>query len=292
MILVVGATGHLGMEVCRQLVKRHQPVRALARTTSSQDSLDQLRGLGIELAYGDLQDRASLDAACVGTDAVISSASSISSRVGSYIATVDLEGQRNLIGAAKGAGVDRFVFVTLSGNMTTDSPLNRAKRTIEAEAKASGMSYTILRSSFFMEYWLSPLIGFDYPNRRATIFGAGENKITWITIEDVAQALASAVGDPSARDQVIEIGGPEALSPNDALHIFEAVLGAPFEVRYVPEAALEATIQGTDDAHTQSVTALSLDFAHGDVVDSENMTALLPFERTTVRQYVEGLPGG
>jgi uncharacterized protein YbjT (DUF2867 family) len=291
MILVVGATGHLGMEVCRQLVKRDEPVRALARTTSSPDSLEQLRDLGIELAYGDLQDRASLDAACRGVETVISSASSISSRVGSYIATVDRQGQLNLIEAAKGGGVERFIFVTLSGNMTTDSPLNQAKRTIEAAVRTSGMSHTILRSSFFMEYWLSPLIGFDYPNHAATIFGAGENRITWITIGDVARAAAGAVANSSARDQVIEIGGPEALSPNDALHVFEAVMG-PFQVQYVPEAALEATLKGTDDPHTQSVTALSLDFAHGDVVDTTRMTAALPFERSTVRQYVEGLRGG
>ena len=273
-----------------EIFKGDQPVRALARQTSNPDSLARLRGLGIELAFGDLQDRASLDAACVGVDAVISSASSISSRVGSYIATVDLEGQRNLVGAATGAGVDRFVFVTLSGNMTTDSPLNRAKRAIEASVQSSGMGYTVVRSSFFMEYWLSPLIGFDYPNRRATIFGAGENRITWITIADVARAAALAATSPAARDQVIEIGGPEALSPNDALHIFETVLGAPFEVQYVPQAALEAQLAGTDDPHTQSITALSLDFAHGDVVDTSNMTARLPFERSTVRQYIEALP--
>src|SRR5258705_1723221 len=101
--------------------------------------------------------------------------------------------------------------------MTTNSPLNQAKRTIEATVRASGMGYTILRSSFFMEYWLSPLIGFDYPNHKAMIFGAGENRITWITIDDVARSAAATVGNPAARDQVIEIGGPEVVSPNEAL---------------------------------------------------------------------------
>jgi uncharacterized protein YbjT (DUF2867 family) len=290
MILVVGATGHLGSVVCERLAKRDRPIRALVRATSKPESLEHLRSLGAELVEGDLQDRPSLDKACAGVDAVISSASSISSRVGSYIATVDLEGQRNLIGAAKGAGVDRFVFVSFSSNLTTDSPLNRAKRTIEAEVQASGLGYTIIRSSFFMEYWLSPLIGVDYPNRKAMIFGAGENAISWITIGDVAEAAAIAADAAAAKDQVIDIGGPEALSPNEALRLFETVIGAPFETTYVPEAALEAQMAGTDDAHTQSVTALSLDFAHGDVVDTSNMTARLPFERSTVRQYIEALP--
>lgn len=290
MNLVVGATGHLGSVICERLAGHDRPIRALVRATSNPASLERLRGLGAELVEGDLQDRASLDAACIGVDAVISSASSISSRVGSYIATVDLQGQRNLIGAAKGAGVGRFVFVSFSSNLTTDSPLNRAKRTIETEVRDSGIPYAILRSSFFMEYWLSPLIGVDYPNRKAMIFGAGENAISWITIGDVAEAAAIAAHAPTAKDQVIDIGGPAALTPNEALRVFEDVIGAPFEVAYVPEAALEAAIAGTDDAHTQSITALSLDFARGDVVDTSNMTARLPFKRSTVRQYVEALP--
>ena len=292
MILVVGATGYLGMEVCRCLAGRDEGVRALVRTVSDPGKLDQLRSMGVDLVYGDLQERASLDAACQGVDAVISSASSISSRVGSYIETVDRQGQLNLIDAAWSAGVGQFVFVTFSSNLTTDSPLNRAKRGIEAALQASGMPYTMLRASFFMEYWLSPLIGFDYPNHRAMIFGTGENKISFITIHDVAQAAAGAVNNSLARNRTIDIGGPEALSPNEALRIFEAVMGAPFEVQYVPEAALEAQMSGTTDSHTQSVTALSLDFAHGDVVDTANMAAYLPFRRTTVKEYVEGLRGG
>lgn len=292
MILVVGATGHLGTVVCERLAQHGRPIRALVRATSNPDSLARLRSLGAELVEGDLQDRASLDAACTGVEALISSASSISSRVGSYIATVDLEGQRNLIAAATAAGVGRFVFVSFSSNLTTDSPLNRAKRTIESEIRASPVSHTILRSSFFMEYWLSPLIGLDYPNRKATIFGSGENAISWITIADVAEAAAIAADAPEAKDQVIDIGGPEALTPNAALRLFETVMGDPFEVSYVPETELEATMAGTDDAHTQSITALSLDFAHGDVVDASNMTARLPFERSTVRSYIEALPAG
>ncbi len=213
MILVVGATGHLGLAVCRRLADRDETVRALVRSTSDPKIVDEIRGLGIDLAYGDLQDRTSLDAACRDIDSVISSASSISSRVGSYIATVDPQGQRNLIDAATAARVDHFVFITLSGNMTTGSPLNEAKRTIEAAVRDSGMGYTVLRSSFFMEYWLSPLIGFDYPNHKATIFGAGENPITWITIDDVARSAAATVANPAARDQVIEIGGTRGPEP-------------------------------------------------------------------------------
>src|SRR5260221_11044831 len=80
MILVVGATGLLGSEICRRLTQRGNPVRALVRTTSNHDRVARLQGLGAELLRGDLKDRTSLDAVCGGASAVILTASSTMSR--------------------------------------------------------------------------------------------------------------------------------------------------------------------------------------------------------------------
>jgi uncharacterized protein YbjT (DUF2867 family) len=110
--------------------------------------------------------------------------------------------------------------------------------------------------------------------------------------EIVSEAAAQAAINAGAPNRDIEVGGPEPVSPNAAMRIFEEVIGSPFEVQYVPEPALEAHEAGTEDPHTQSVTALSLDFAHGDVVDTSTMTALLPFERSSVCQYIEALARG
>jgi uncharacterized protein YbjT (DUF2867 family) len=288
MILVVGATGYLGMEVCRRLSARGEPIRALVRASSDPARRDQLRALGAALAYGDLEDPVSLAAACAGVKAVITSASSIASRVGTYIASVDLQGQRNLIDAAQAAHAGQFIFVSLSPNMSSDTPLNRAKRAIEAHLQASGLPYTIIRPSFFMEYWLSPIIGLDWPNRRAMIFGSGDARISWITIGDVAECVARSVDNPVARDAIIQIGGPAALSPNEAVKLFESAMGK-FEIQYVPEAALEAQRTTSPDAHAQSVAGLSLDFAHGDVIDGTTQRAAFPFALTTVEQYVSHL---
>ena len=71
MILVVGATGQLGAAVVRKLVERGIPVRGLARTTSSYQHLERE---GVELAFGDLRDEASLFAACENVDKVIATA--------------------------------------------------------------------------------------------------------------------------------------------------------------------------------------------------------------------------
>ena len=66
MNLVIGATGRLGSEVCRQLAAKGKPVRALVRATSDPGKVEALRSCGAEIVQGDLRDRASLSAACQG----------------------------------------------------------------------------------------------------------------------------------------------------------------------------------------------------------------------------------
>ena len=72
------------------------------------------------------------------------------------IATTDLEGSLRLVDAAKAEGVEHFVYTSFSGNIDLDFPLRNAKRTVEAYLKMSGLAWTILRPSFFMEVWLQP----------------------------------------------------------------------------------------------------------------------------------------
>jgi uncharacterized protein YbjT (DUF2867 family) len=107
MILVVGATGLLGTEICRRLAKQGEKVRALVRTTSSPEKVAFLEKCGVELCVGDLKDTDSLAGACNGVNAVISTASSTLSRqAGDSIESVDDHGQLNLVEASKATFTD------------------------------------------------------------------------------------------------------------------------------------------------------------------------------------------
>ena len=75
--LVVGATGLVGSEVCKQLAATGQAVRALVRTPSDPGKVRKLEAEGVEIVTGDLRDPASLAAACRGVDVVITTASSM-----------------------------------------------------------------------------------------------------------------------------------------------------------------------------------------------------------------------
>jgi NADH dehydrogenase len=151
MNLVVGATGTLGSEICRLLLAARQPVRALIRATADADKAAQLERTGVTLVRGDLKDPASLDKACRGVNTVVSTASStISRQAGDSIETVDRNGQMSLFAAAKAAGVRHAVMISFPP-VDIEFPLQSAKRAVERYLMDSGMSYTILQPTCFME---------------------------------------------------------------------------------------------------------------------------------------------
>src|SRR5687767_5974769 len=240
MILVAGATGFLGGEICHRLAARGEPVRGLVRVTSDRAALDRLRASGVETVVGDLRDRGSLDAACRGAHTVVSTVTTMRSRQpGDSIEATDEAGQLALVEAARDAGVAHFVFVSVSGHIT-DGPLAHAKRAVERRLRESGMTCTILRPTCFMEVWLGPALGFDAANRTATLYGSGEGRISFIALADVAEFATRAARDPGAAGATFELGGPDAVSPNEAVRIFEEVANAPFAVQHVPVEALRA----------------------------------------------------
>jgi len=294
MNLVVGATGRLGSEICRRLTVAGKPVRALVRATSDQAKVDALISHGVELAQGNLRDRASLDAACRGVEAVISTTSAMPASydpVGNNIQNVDIEGVSNLIAAAQAAGVGRFVYTSFSGGIDLDFPLRNAKRTVEGRLKESGLTYTILRPSYFMESWLSPAVGFDYPGAKAQIYGEGKKPISWISVGDVAQFAVESQDNPAARNATLELGGTEALSPRQVVHIFEESGGRPFEVAYVPVAALQEQRKAATDGMQASFVALMLCYAQGDAIDMRETLQAFPLKLKTVKEYAKSVQG-
>ena len=291
MNLVVGATGVLGGEICARLARAGKPVRALVRESSSPEKVEALASQGIELARGDLTDRASLDAACQGVRTVYSTATAIQSRQeGNTLDRVDREGQANLVDAAKAAGVERFVFISFRvGGRELDFPLKAAKRATAERLEASGVPFTVIEASIFMEVWLGPHLGFDAANGRARIFGTGDQKISWVSYRDVAAIAIAAAESPEARNRTIAVGGPEALSPNEVIRIFEERSGRAFEVERVPEEALRAMKAGATNPLEETFAGLMLFYAGGDAVDMRETLRRFPTRMMTVREYAEGV---
>ena len=293
MNLVVGATGILGSEICRELARNGKPVRALVRATSDPSKVEGLSTTGAEVVYGDLKDRTSLDKACRGVGSIISTASCTFSRQqGDSIETVDHRGQMSLVDAAQAAGINRFVFVSFRDHLDVKFPLSMAKRAVEKRLKASGMIYTFLHCSWFMEVWLSPALGFDYPNGSATVFGTGQNKISWVSYKDVARIAVAALDNTAAENEIINVGGPEPLSPTEVVKVFEGMAGKKYAVEHVPVSTLREQKAGAQDPLQESFAALQLWYSMGDEVDMIATQKMFGLELATVRDYAESVMTG
>lgn len=290
MILVAGATGYLGREICRRLAQQGRRVRAMIRPTSDPDAVAALRRLGVDVVHADLKHPASLASACSGVDVVISTATVTRTRqLGDTIETCDHAGQLNLVSAAAAAGARSFVYVSYSGQISFDDPLTRAKRAVEAAVRESGMTYTILRPTFFMEVWLSPALGFDPQNGHATIYGSGNNPVSWISLGDVAEFAARSLDNPAARNAVVELGGPEALSPLQVVEIFRRTFNLHIDVQLVPEKALRAQLQSATDSLSVAFSTLMLAYAAGDAIPMGDVSRRFGVRLRTVADYARDL---
>jgi uncharacterized protein YbjT (DUF2867 family) len=189
----------------------------------------------------------------------------------------------------KAADVPRFVYVSLSGQIDLDFPLRNAKRAVEQRLKDSGLVYTILRPTFFMEDWLSPSMGFDVANAKASIYGSGERAISWISLRDVARFAVASLEHPAARYATLELGGPELISPLQLVRIFEEAGGRPFEVQHVPEEALQAQQASSTDPMDQSLAGLMRCYARGDTIGMCDTLETFPLRLISVREYAQGL---
>ena len=286
MVLVAGATGYVGAEVCRLLKEQGVPARALVRSSSAPERVAALRAQGVELALGDLRDPKSLERACAGVTAVISTASATSAhKPGDTVLNVDGDGQLALVDAARKAGVQQFVFVSFSGGIEVDSPLRTSKRAVEQHVRDSGMDWTILRPTAFMEAWLSPALGFDVPNGRVTIYGSGEEAVSYISMFDVARFCITSLTAPDARNITLELGGPAAVTPHEAVAIAERIAGRAIEVQHVPIEALRAQYEAAEDPLQKSFAGLMLALALGDAIDMSDVLQMFPLKLRSIEQH-------
>ena len=276
----------LGSEICRQLTTQQKPLKALVRKTSSPEKVNALKQMGCGLTEGDFKDKPSLLKACKGCDVVISTVSSTLSRQeGDNIQSVDHDGNLNLIAAAKETGVKHFIFISFRHQYAPESPLTEAKRSAEHEIISSGMKYTILQASIFMEVWLSQALGFNYAEHTAQIPGDGNHPISFVSYKDVASFAALSVYNPVVENKILEIGGPTALTPAQAIKEFEKISNHPFTVNYIPVAALEQQLKEAADPLQKVFAGLMIFYANGDAMDMKPVLERIPLKLYSVKEY-------
>jgi NADH dehydrogenase len=231
MILIAGSTGTLGGMITRRLLAQGQSVRILVRPGSNFQPLVEL---GAHPAFGDLKDRASLDAACQGVDTVITTANSALRGEPDTPETVEWKGNCGLIDAAKAAQtVQQFIFISMSGaDVNSPAPFVAGKARAEEHLKESGLPYTIIAPGAFAEIWIGMVVAAPVM-QGLPVMVYSHAKTAFISIADVASFTLAVIGHPKAVNQRLEISGPEALSFAEAAQVFGKLLHCPVPVNMV-----------------------------------------------------------
>ncbi len=232
MILIAGGSGILGTRVVHLLTDRGLHVRVLTRDPAR---TRHLQGEHVEVAQGDVRDLPSVERAMEGALTVVSAIHGFQGPGNVSPRTVDYEGNRNLIRAARGAGIDNFILVSIHG-AAPDSPMDlfRMKYLAQRELQASGLAWTIIRPTSLMETWLKVMGDPLVQHGKTRIFGRGRNPINFISADDVGRFVELAVVDPSMRGTLLDVGGPENLSMCRFVETFQTVTGRSGSVSHVP----------------------------------------------------------
>jgi uncharacterized protein YbjT (DUF2867 family) len=235
-ILLTGGTGFVGRHVVRALRDSDRPVRCLVRRP---DKAAKLTELGTELVEGDMTDPASLRRAVEGADTVVHL---VAVRQGKkeQFERIMSQGTRDLLAAAKDAGVGRFVLMSALGTSEESKdlvPYYGAKWEMERAVEGAGIPYVVFRPSFVFAGDGGILPTFSKLAKLTPvtpIIGSGEQRIQPIWAGDVAAYFDRAIDLEAATNRTFELGGPDVVSWNEFWERLKNVRGIRRPSVHVP----------------------------------------------------------
>ena len=223
MIAVTAASGRLGHAVLRHLVDQV----GASNTVAVARSPEKVEAGGVEVRAGDYSDAGQMRAALAGIDTVVM----ISAPVVTGTDRVALH--RNVIAAAKAAGVRKLLFTSVIGSDgeqdTLFAPNQRVNRQAEADLAASGLDWVVARNALYLELDLMHI-------RKAQVSGVyrnngGDGRCGYLTIDELAFAIAKLATDDAANGRIYNLVG-ENLSQADLVRLACEVFH--LDVRYEP----------------------------------------------------------
>lgn len=223
-ILVLGASGNIGSSLVKRLGRLAHNVSVLVRSDSAAASFSES---GVQVFKGDLEDSEAIKPAMENVDVVINT---------SYIVFA-----RNILRAAleSSAGVKRILYIGSTG-IYTSLPSRSAsnKRSAEEMIRNSSIPYTILRPTMVYgtagDRNIFRLISFLYRFKFFPVFGNGENLMQPVYINDVIEAIISALNTPGTIRKSYDIGGRDAITYNDLIDTTALKLGKKIKKLHLP----------------------------------------------------------
>ena len=227
-VFVTGATGFVGHALLQRLCGAGHIVRCLVRRSSERD----LRGLGaITRIEGDVLARGGLEEGMAGCDAVIHLVGIIREQRGAGVTfeRVHLDGTRNVLEAAKTAGVRRYLHMSALGTRPgAAARYHRTKWAAEEAVRASGLAWTIFRPSIIYgrgDGFVTMLASMVRRLPVVPVIGSGRQRLQPVPVEQVAAGFEGALELPRTIERTYEVGGPEAVTMLELLDLIGHALG-------------------------------------------------------------------
>jgi NAD(P)H dehydrogenase (quinone) len=230
MIAITGATGQLGRLVVEKLKDKvpASDIVALARSTA------RAADLGVAAREADYERPGTLESALSGVDTLLLISSS---EVGKRAAQ-----HHNVIEAAKKAGVKRIVYTSLLHADTSPLDLAAEHLATEAELKASGIPFTILRNGWYTENYTSSIPG--ALAGEAFLGSAGEGRVSSATRDDFAGAAVAVLTTEGHEGKTYELAGDESWTLSDLAAEISKQTGREIPYKNLPEAEYAAALEG------------------------------------------------
>jgi uncharacterized protein YbjT (DUF2867 family) len=223
-ILVTTPTGKVGQELVALLTRRGATVRLGAH------SVDKTRAAfpGLEVVRLDHTDPATHAAAVQGVDAVYLAAP------GDFPSAPE----KALVDAAKRAGVKKVVKLAAMGVEHTDNPL----RQVEEHVRASGLAWTFLHPTWFMQNFSTSMAGAVKSGTLAE--PAADKKTAFIDARDIAAVAAKALLETGLEGKTLTLTGPELLSRAEVAAALGKELGRPVAYLPITDEQFRAAVKG------------------------------------------------
>jgi uncharacterized protein YbjT (DUF2867 family) len=281
-VLVVGAAGMLGTPVARRLATDGHRVRVMSR---NRERVAAHFGEGYEPVGGDVEDAELLRDAMAGCTAVHLNLS------GGADWDLERRGAETASKVAAELGIRRLTII--SGASTCEEnawfPGTKAKLEAERAIVASGVPYTIFRCTMFME--LLPKMVRD---GRAMIMGRQPTPWRWIAADDYAAMVSRALETPESAGKTLYVYGPEALTFEEAMKIYQPICAASATISTMPFWMLRliSWMPGRGELRHVGLPIMKYFTKVTEIGDASEANELLGAPTTTVRAWSEARMAG
>lgn len=274
-IAVTGATGQLGRLVIESLKSRVPAGEILALVRDPAKGAD----LGVAVRAADYAKPETLATALEGVDTLLLiSSDAVGQRVAQH---------RNVIEAAKAAGVKRIAYTSILRADTTPIALAEEHKATEALIEASGIPYALLRNGWYFENYTGSLAGAVAAG--STIGASGEGQISAAARADYAQAAAVVVTTPHSGNQVYELAGDTAFTRAELAAEASRQTGKAIAHADLPEAEYARILEGfgLPAPHAAIIAQSDVGAAQGGLFDdSRTLSGLIGRPTTSLADAV------